>query len=377
VSLAWIESVVKKDPKQPFFAYIAPKAAHEPFDPAPWYVDYWDDTWPDHEPRPEAWNCSANSRKHHHGMITTQPMISEHAAEIITDIFKNRWRTVMSIDDIIGDVVALCERLGILDNTYIFFSSDHGFQLGEFNILMDKRQIYEWNTKIPFLARGPGIVAGSSWEDPATQVDLTPTFLGLAGISRPSYHDGRSILPFLIPAITPDLPAATKAYLQTLLPVTEYRESWRDKVFFEYYFIHTNLKCTTNCMTLPTEKQYPNADVTCGDLTPYENSNCWGNGWPNQLCNETCYPIETPANNFIAIRTMPWSNYGDSLYAEFQSGNQFNEDIDFSNISFVEMYDVATDPWQMNNLAYESDIDLSKLHQELHTWFHCAGETCF
>ena len=36
VSSAWIRKVVAEDPSRPFFAYIAPKAAHEPFNPAPW-----------------------------------------------------------------------------------------------------------------------------------------------------------------------------------------------------------------------------------------------------------------------------------------------------------------------------------------------------
>jgi arylsulfatase A-like enzyme len=37
VSIAWIKHVVGEDPTRPFFAYVAPKAAHEPFNPAPWY----------------------------------------------------------------------------------------------------------------------------------------------------------------------------------------------------------------------------------------------------------------------------------------------------------------------------------------------------
>lgn len=44
-SIAWIRKVVTEDPDTPFFAYIAPKAAHEPFDPAPWYMGYWDSSW--------------------------------------------------------------------------------------------------------------------------------------------------------------------------------------------------------------------------------------------------------------------------------------------------------------------------------------------
>ena len=46
VSTAWIRHVHARDPEQPFFAYIAPKAVHEPFIPAPWYLDVWRDDWP-------------------------------------------------------------------------------------------------------------------------------------------------------------------------------------------------------------------------------------------------------------------------------------------------------------------------------------------
>lgn len=139
-SIAWIRSVAKGD--KPFFAYVAPKAAHEPFNPAPWYEDHWDDAWPQHEPRPENWNCSLESRKDHHGNIATTPLITEQAADVISAIFRNRWRTLMSVDDVIADVIRSVDELGLLDSTYFFYSSDHGFQLGQFNIPMDKRHVY-------------------------------------------------------------------------------------------------------------------------------------------------------------------------------------------------------------------------------------------
>ena len=60
VSCSWIASVAT-GPK-PFFAYIGVKAAHEPFTPAPWYANHWDDAWPAHEPRPANWNCSLASQ---------------------------------------------------------------------------------------------------------------------------------------------------------------------------------------------------------------------------------------------------------------------------------------------------------------------------
>lgn len=77
----------------------------------------------------------------HHGNIATQDMITETCAEYVTTSFKNRWRSLMSVDDVIEATVKLVEAEGLADNTYFLYSSDHGFQLGEFNILIDKRQV--------------------------------------------------------------------------------------------------------------------------------------------------------------------------------------------------------------------------------------------
>ena len=71
VSIAWIKKVAPdaKAGKKPFMAYIAPKACHEPFTPAPWYSDFWDENWPATEPRPVSWNCSKESRADHHHTV--------------------------------------------------------------------------------------------------------------------------------------------------------------------------------------------------------------------------------------------------------------------------------------------------------------------
>lgn len=179
VSMAWIRHIVKTDPQRPFFAYIAPKAAHEPFNPAPWYVDSWDASWPEHEPRPVNWNCSAAARSGHAGVVPSQPMISAAAAAVTRGIFRNRWRTLMSVDDLIADVVHLVEEeLGLAEHTYFLYTSDHGFQLGQFNILMDKRHVYDWNTRIHLLVRGPGIKPGTP---PCHRPRRSPLALALGG----------------------------------------------------------------------------------------------------------------------------------------------------------------------------------------------------
>ena len=73
----------------------------------------------------------------HAGVVPSQPMISEGAAAVTRGVFRNRWRTLMSVDDLIADVVHLVEaELGLAEHTYFIYTSDHGFQLGQFNILM-------------------------------------------------------------------------------------------------------------------------------------------------------------------------------------------------------------------------------------------------
>ena len=120
LSIAWIKKVHAANPATPFFAYVAPKAAHEPFNPAPWYEDHWDTAWPAHEPRPISWNSSMLSRADHHGNIATEPLMTSEAAAVVTGVFKNRWRVLMSVDDLIAEVIKTCEDLGVADNNILF-----------------------------------------------------------------------------------------------------------------------------------------------------------------------------------------------------------------------------------------------------------------
>jgi hypothetical protein len=90
------------------------------------------------------------------------------------------------------------------------------------------------------------------------------------------------------------------------------------------------------------------------------------------------YPTESPANNFIGVRHMAGSEFGDTLYSEFQSGNQQVADVNFTQVDFVEYYNLTADTWQMDNLrdAPGTEGAQAKLKAKLHMWFDCAGDSC-
>ena len=371
VSIAWIREVVKED-KHPFFAYIAPKACHEPFIPAPWYVDHWNDTWPLHEPRNNpAYNSSFEMRSDHHGNIATNPLITPEGQEVITGVFKNRWRVLMSVDDVIDAVITELKELNVIDNTYIFYTSDHGFQLGEFNMLMDKRHVYDWDTRVHLLTRGPGILPGSTWHQPATQVDLAATWMGIAGLDIPADMDGKSLLPILINDVK-NAPSTVQQHISNINKDNVYLNNWRDAAFIEYYYVAVNDKCVQNCTC--TNCLWPETDCDCVDLK--EKEGCWGpdKGSVQPNCNQECYPTENTANNYIALRSVGDVN---TLYAEFATGNQDLSDIDFNTPDFYEYYNSEIDPWQVNNLHSSTDSKmLKKLHVQLHEYFNCKGIEC-
>ena len=85
---------------------------------------------------------------------------------------------------------------GVLDSTYIVFSSDNGYSLGEHRFV-GKDVLTDEALQVPLLVRGPGIAAGGVSDLPATLVDLPATFAGLTGVQPGWMVDGTSLVPEL------------------------------------------------------------------------------------------------------------------------------------------------------------------------------------
>ena len=116
-----------------------------------------------------------------------------------------RLRSLRSVDDGVGRMIRLLDAIDELDNTYIFFMSDNGFELGEHRISKGKFRPYQESSHVPLIVRGPGIPHGKVSRELVTNVDIAPTIAAIAGAEPTRLLDGRSLLP-LRPGAQPPQP---------------------------------------------------------------------------------------------------------------------------------------------------------------------------
>lgn len=103
---------------------------------------------------------------------------------------------IENIDIQVGRVLDKLAAMGQLDNTYVFFTSDHGIAVGRHG-LMGKQNLYEHTWRVPMLVQGPGIAAGSQASGYVYLLDVLPTLCDFAGIEIPAEIEGQSFRPVL------------------------------------------------------------------------------------------------------------------------------------------------------------------------------------
>ena len=122
---------------------------------------------------------------------------------------------IKSVDESVGRVLDYLDSHGLTDNTIIVYTSDQGFYMGEHG-WFDKRFMYEESLRTPLLIAYPGhIQPGSVCNKLVQNIDYAPTFLDLAGISKPKELPGRSL--------TPIFKAGDKV------------KGWRSSIYYHYY----------------------------------------------------------------------------------------------------------------------------------------------
>lgn len=252
--------------------------------------------------------------------------MTQEEAQKSDALYRARHLALLSVDDLVEEVVAELEALGAADNTYFLFTSDHGYQFGQFRMPQGKWNVYDNNLRIPMVIRGPGIAANSTFNYIATNVDTMPTVLGLAGVETPSTMDGQSLARLLVTDAT-SAPAPTRALLQRQeTPVGPI--GWRTMQLIEYNGL--------------------------GNVVRYQHLE------------------DTNNNTFRALRVINGSR--NLKLVEFTDWDNwfFNKPADE-----YELFDLDSDPWEMNNIWKSADAKLKQsLQSELERLFRCQGKTC-
>ncbi|MFL6193486.1 MAG: sulfatase [Thermoanaerobaculia bacterium] len=177
---------------QPFFLYFATYAPHRPSTPAPRHAGL----FPDLEaPRTPSFN-EGDVRDKPAG-IRRLPRLKKGQIAEINALYRRQMRSLQAVDEAVASLIKALQETSQLANTYVVFTSDNGFHMGQHRLTPGKYTPYETDIHVPLLIRGPGVPAGATAKSLAASVDLTPTFAGLAGAALPFEADGRSLAPLL------------------------------------------------------------------------------------------------------------------------------------------------------------------------------------
>uniref|UniRef100_A0A8D1J8C1 N-acetylglucosamine-6-sulfatase n=2 Tax=Sus scrofa TaxID=9823 RepID=A0A8D1J8C1_PIG len=141
-----------KSNSEPFFMMISTPAPHSPWTAAPQYQNTFQNVF---APRNKNFNIHGTNK---HWLIRqAKTPMTNSSIQFLDNAFRKRWQTLLSVDDLVEKLVKRLEFNGELNNTYIFYTSDNGYHTGQFSLPIDKRQLYEFDIKVPLLVRGPGI----------------------------------------------------------------------------------------------------------------------------------------------------------------------------------------------------------------------------
>ena len=327
-TLPWLASAAAASAApggRPFFAYLAPHAPHLPATPAPWHLDA---PLPSQAaPRPPSFGNFSRGKSWNVAQDGLTPFPPATLAGIDLH-FRNRQRTLLSVDDYVRDAFAALEAAGVLESTFVIATSDHGYHLGEFGLPFEKSTPYDTDVRVPFFVRGPGVAPGSTVAAMVSLMDVGATLLELAGAAAPGTRttDGRSLVPLLQGG-----DAGTPA-------------GWRAGGLLVEHLGELN--------------QWMQV---CGTIW---NASCPG------VDADPFYLIDGPQNTWSMLRIV---NATDDLsYVEFRPQQA---PLARASSNWTEAYDLIADPWQSTNVA-STLPGRADLADRLWAVATCAGDSC-
>jgi arylsulfatase A-like enzyme len=198
VLAAHADAFIRSSGSQPFFIEIATYAPHAPYVPAPRHAALFPDVT---APRSPAFGvrAMANAPKWQQEI----PPLSKKDVAQIDHIFRKRVQSVQAIDEMLGRLRATLAEQGKTNATYVVFSSDNGFHLGEYSLRSGKMTPFDTDVRVPLIVTGPGVAKNHIRKDLVSNIDLAPTFAEWAGTTMAVQPDGQSFAALLTTTAPP------------------------------------------------------------------------------------------------------------------------------------------------------------------------------
>ena len=121
----------------------------------------------------------------------TVPESMPDTKEVRKDLAQH-YGEIMRLDMHIGEVLQELRNRGVAQNTVVIFMGDNGAAL-----LRGKGTLYDMGIHVPLIVAGPGVVSGAASEALVSGIDIAPTILNLVGVAVPDEMTGKSFLPAL------------------------------------------------------------------------------------------------------------------------------------------------------------------------------------
>lgn len=196
----------------PFFMYLAFNAPHDPRQAPQSYIDRYPASkvaipknFQPLYPFADAIGCGESLRDER---LAPFPRTS-HAIQVHRSEY---YALITHMDAQIGRILKAIEKSGKADNTWIFFTADHGLAVGQHGLL-GKQNMYDHSVRVPFIVNGPGVQTDRTIAEPIYLQDVMPTTLQLAGVPKPKHVEFNSLLPLLDGEVSP-YPFIYGCYLQ-------------------------------------------------------------------------------------------------------------------------------------------------------------------
>ena len=200
-----VDFLETRDDTRPFFLWTSFAKPHPPFDPC---YNYWALYQNKNLPAPVIGGWSCDFEKIPQGFLSSMYTLNNGyrmSDEQKADVKRAYYACITQIDYTLGLLFARMREMGLLENTWIIFTSDHGDMMGDHNIFA-KSVFFEGSAHIPMIIRPPvkswalGDIQGKRCETLVTLADVMPTIMNIAGVDIKNDNfdmDGLNMMDFV------------------------------------------------------------------------------------------------------------------------------------------------------------------------------------